>query len=598
MIEGSTLEVYLEMPITVVNAINDIKWTLSHPDPVGEEEDEALSVAHVIYRFLNNKDDAKQALQALQAELRLSDAEVEILELPPFSLNGGLSFTLRLRGSYLHDCNWFRNKRDQRLQIVRDEFEQRFAHHQQPLAEMRQEFICKATSTKLADREGLERAVRAIYSKIGLSAPRMIWFDSCCDAIVAAGLLCKIWEIHEQDNQRFSIQGKPSGDGFFDSSVNNKYHLYDFVNRAISRFTNCGDVVEPANHRCRHTSYSMESGSQDPDAAVREIRKEFQWFLRKDLNRILSIEDDFLPSRTLPAIRQTITIKGLDAMQEYGISCEGGDLDEEELQRIEAVPKKHLKRVAQYIARSLDDEGVQSFVDELSADRFPGWGAAYRSRVNDNSFWYQGLIMFHSPLSLSFELMRIAALNHIGLIKSDDEAKFFFDAIQAGGWWAPYMDVCLLCDNPSICSFDDSFRLHNDSGPSLCLAGDKTVFALGGLLVPEKVVTRNYNVEDIDGERNVEVRRVMIERYGVQAYIKDIGAEEIDRSEWGVLFRKELKDDEALVMVEVTNKTAEPDGSYKNYFLRVPPQMMTAKEAVSWTFRMSDPREYRPTVET
>jgi hypothetical protein len=584
------------MPITVADAINDINWTMSHPDPVGEDQDEALSVARVIYRFLNNKDDAKQALRALQAELRRSDAQVEILKLPSFSFKRGLSFTLKLRGSYIHDCNWFRNKRDQSLQIVRDEFEQLLQRHQHSLAEMRQEFVRNTTSTKPADREGLEKAVRAIYSKIGLAAPRMIWFDSCRDAIIAAGMLCKIWEIHEYDSQRHSRQVKPSGDGFFDSSVNNRYHLYDFVNAAISRYTDCGDIVEPAIYRCRHTSSSMETGSQDFDAAAREIRKEFQWLLRKDLDRILSI-DAFLPNRILLAIRQSITVNGLEAMQEYGITCEA-KLDEEELQRISAVPKKHLKRVAQYLARSLDDERVQLFIDELTADRFPGWGAEFRGITSDNSFWYPGLLMFHSPLSLSLELMRIAALKHIGLIESEAEAKFFFDALQAGGWWAPYLDVCLLCDNPTICTFDDSFRLHNDSGPSLSLAGDETFFALGGLLVPEKVVTRNYNVEDIDAERNVEVRRVMIERYGVQAYIKDIGALEIDRSEWGVLFRKELKDDEAIVMVEVTNKTAEPDGSYKNYFLRVPPQMMTAKEAVSWTFGISDPREYRPAVET
>ena len=37
-------------------------------------------------------------------------------------------------------------------------------------------------------------------------------------------------------------------------------------------------------------------------------------------------------------------------------------------------------------------------------------------------------------------------------------------------------------------------------------------------------------------------------------------------------------------MVEVVNSTPEPDGSRKTYFLRVPPTIGTAREAVAWTF--------------
>ena len=32
------------------------------------------------------------------------------------------------------------------------------------------------------------------------------------------------------------------------------------------------------------------------------------------------------------------------------------------------------------------------------------------------------------------------------------------------------------------------------------------------------------------------------------------------------------------------NSTPEPDGTRRTYFLRVPPQMRTAREAVAWTF--------------
>ena len=50
-------------------------------------------------------------------------------------------------------------------------------------------------------------------------------------------------------------------------------------------------------------------------------------------------------------------------------------------------------------------------------------------------------------------------------------------------------------------------------------------------------------------------------------------------------------------MVEVVNSTPEPDGSRKTYFLRVPPTITTAREAVAWTFALGA-GEYRPAVET
>ena len=41
----------------------------------------------------------------------------------------------------------------------------------------------------------------------------------------------------------------------------------------------------------------------------------------------------------------------------------------------------------------------------------------------------------------------------------------------------------------------------------------------------------------------------------------------------------------------------EPDGSFKDYFLRVPPNMERARQAVAWTFDKAE-NEYAPCLET
>jgi hypothetical protein len=117
--------------------------------------------------------------------------------------------------------------------------------------------------------------------------------------------------------------------------------------------------------------------------------------------------------------------------------------------------------------------------------------------------------------------------------------------------------------------------------------------------VPEHIVLEpsRITVEEIEKEANVEVRRVMIDKYGQSRYITDSGAIEVHKDDWGTLYRKEIAEDEPLVAVKVVNSTPEPDGSSKDYWLRVPPTTKTAREGVAWTFAQDEPT-YAPEIET
>ena len=77
----------------------------------------------------------------------------------------------------------------------------------------------------------------------------------------------------------------------------------------------------------------------------------------------------------------------------------------------------------------------------------------------------------------------------------------------------------------------------------------------------------------------------------------DSGAVEVQLDDFGTLYRKEITGDETLVMVKVVNSTEEPDGTFKDYFLRVPPTMRTSHEAVAWTFNKTV-ETYAPCLET
>jgi hypothetical protein len=94
-------------------------------------------------------------------------------------------------------------------------------------------------------------------------------------------------------------------------------------------------------------------------------------------------------------------------------------------------------------------------------------------------------------------------------------------------------------------------------------------------------VPQTITVGGIEAERRPELRRVMIERYrdgdpiyGPAAFLLDAGATRLDYDEaFGTLWGRDVAGDEPIVMVEVVNKTPEPDGSYGRYWLRVHPEI-------------------------
>jgi uncharacterized protein DUF6745 len=181
------------------------------------------------------------------------------------------------------------------------------------------------------------------------------------------------------------------------------------------------------------------------------------------------------------------------------------------------------------------------------------------------------------------------------------------DLMQSCGWAWWHDNVLAISDRPSAINRDSEGRLHCETGPSIVHRDGWSLWHAHGVPVPQDVIERSraISVGMIDQERNAEVRRVMIDRYrhgeevhGAAAYIRDAGGIKLDHDErFGTLWRRNIPNDEPIVMLEVVNATREPTGEFKRYWLRVPPEMTTAHEAVAWTFGRRK-QDYAPTIET
>ncbi|MBX9667886.1 MAG: hypothetical protein K2X93_09725 [Candidatus Obscuribacterales bacterium] len=156
--------------------------------------------------------------------------------------------------------------------------------------------------------------------------------------------------------------------------------------------------------------------------------------------------------------------------------------------------------------------------------------------------------------------------------------------------------LCLVCE-PPLMLFDEQNRLHSSSGPAISYALGFDVFAYHGQRVAARAILATPDLETIMSEPDAEVVSVLIQRYGTERYISDSGIEKFQEDECGALYRMYGNSGTASVFLMVRNATPEPCGQFKNYFLRVPPEMHTAKEAVSWTFRLRS-SDYGPAKET
>jgi hypothetical protein len=166
-------------------------------------------------------------------------------------------------------------------------------------------------------------------------------------------------------------------------------------------------------------------------------------------------------------------------------------------------------------------------------------------------------------------------------------------------WWWPFANTAVLSERPVAVHLDELGRLHQGDGPALAYPDGFALYRWRGVTIPASFAKTlaALTPELIRTERNAELRRIMLEHYGHDRYILDSGAEPVQQDEAGRLWRVPLPQDEAITMVEVVNSTAEPDGTFHTYWLRVPPSTKTAKAGVAWTFGLTE-AEYQPSVQT
>jgi hypothetical protein len=259
------------------------------------------------------------------------------------------------------------------------------------------------------------------------------------------------------------------------------------------------------------------------------------------------------------------------------------------------------------------NRAIRPFRWNVDAGGFRTFTKSILPRWERQTWGHRGADMYRRLLMPSWVLSDIVDMlfDAVRLRKSAVEAwlRPLFEAFVCGcGYLIWTDDVLYWVAKPTVHweVFWQWPRLHHDTHAAL-ESDIVNMYCWHGVMVPPFVILRpdRITIAGIDRVHNAEVRRAMIERYrhgeeihGAAAFIRDGGGERLDHDErYGTLWRRNMPNDEPVVMIEVVNRTREPDGSFKRYWLRVPPNMPTAREAVAWTFNMPA-EQYAPDKET
>ena len=168
------------------------------------------------------------------------------------------------------------------------------------------------------------------------------------------------------------------------------------------------------------------------------------------------------------------------------------------------------------------------------------------------------------------------------------------------GWIFPYQYTCIVCDRPIKLSFDEQNNLHANGKPAIEYADGFKVYAHHGVWLPEKygtIPTSEWRSQWLLEEENAELRRVLIQIIGYDKICQDLGAVELDS--W-----------QEYTLLKIENYTElNPDGSQDTsepmhllkmtcpstghiHFLRIPPNINSARDAIAWVNWGIDPKEF------
>ncbi len=454
--------------------------------------------------------------------------------------------------------------------------------------------------SSLADRAAVEQAMTAIYENAGLNTPSFIWCQSVFQYVTMNAFLFLIAN-DPTDEMKCLLDSELKEPLWVKSWMSFKAQLDrapELVEQMRSKMKEVADGKPIIKRSSLGSTHLMEHvGNTNVEMKLNTSISEATGCFEKVLPDAFGVKAKLQLRMHLSQLREVTSAMFRGRFPERTIrSLVPGDVANELIAQLSEASHEKLETCCECLTKQT---GIfDSVFDGSRAPKPKAIELLFRDMLGEHT----RLIPDRLLPAISDQMLIYAfvadELRHV----LEDKALRVLDShltiIENGVDYSPYRIVCFISEPPQSAVFNQRNFLHNQDGPAMSFRDGYQVFSINGVSVPANLLRESISIEQIDAQQNVEIRRIMIERYGMEKYIEDSGARVISSDEYGILYKKDLAMDEPIVIVKVINATKEPDGSdAKEFFLRVPPYMMTAKDAVAWTFQM-DGTEYKPDQES
>ena len=162
---------------------------------------------------------------------------------------------------------------------------------------------------------------------------------------------------------------------------------------------------------------------------------------------------------------------------------------------------------------------------------------------------------------------------------------------KACHWWFPYKNVILLSDRPSTLHVNDAGRLHNPKGAAIEYRDGWKVYAWKGILIPAEIVENpeSLTVAQIMGEDNTEVRRAMVDIFGLERFIVESKSKRLDQQGEYELLEVPYMERGNLIALKMRCPT-----TLAVYVHTVHPECTNVEQALAWKRGEDDFMNARP----
>lgn len=99
------------------------------------------------------------------------------------------------------------------------------------------------------------------------------------------------------------------------------------------------------------------------------------------------------------------------------------------------------------------------------------------------------------------------------------------------GWIFPFEKTCIVCDRPTLLSFDNEHRLHAEGEPAILFADGYSLYSHHGVTLPEKygkIHPNQWLAQWLLEETNAEIRRALIQGIGYEKICQELQTQELD----------------------------------------------------------------------